>query len=147
MFCLRALSESLITPLELKMEEWKKVASQLDKDHAKGKPTCFAQTHTHTHTLPPSPPTCSRCLEYKKARSDIKKKSSDTIKLQKKVKKGKFVQHTFMFVSSPETLQQCNCLSSYIITSKKKGSTRGFMLKSEAAACLLQKKKKPPAEY
>uniref|UniRef100_A0A3Q2SSK5 MTSS I-BAR domain containing 1 n=1 Tax=Fundulus heteroclitus TaxID=8078 RepID=A0A3Q2SSK5_FUNHE len=57
-----ALSEGLITPLELKMEEWKKAASQLDKDHAK---------------------------EYKKARSDIKKKSSDTIKLQKKVKKGK----------------------------------------------------------
>ncbi|XP_062265064.1 protein MTSS 1 isoform X1 [Platichthys flesus] len=57
-----ALSESLITPLELKMEEWKKAASQLDKDHGK---------------------------EYKKARADIKKKSSDTIKLQKKVKKGK----------------------------------------------------------
>lgn len=36
----RALSESLITPLELKMEEWKKVASQLDKDHAKGLPPC-----------------------------------------------------------------------------------------------------------
>ncbi|KAG5836409.1 hypothetical protein ANANG_G00254350 [Anguilla anguilla] len=57
-----ALTESLISPLELKIEEWKKVASQLDKDHAK---------------------------EYKKARADIKKKSSDTIKLQKKVKKGK----------------------------------------------------------
>ncbi|XP_049588851.1 protein MTSS 1 isoform X2 [Syngnathus scovelli] len=57
-----ALSESLITPLELKMEEWKKAASQLDKDHAK---------------------------EYKKARADIKKKSSDTVKLQRKVKKGK----------------------------------------------------------
>ncbi|XP_059186210.1 LOW QUALITY PROTEIN: protein MTSS 1 [Centropristis striata] len=57
-----ALSEGLISPLELKMEEWKKVASQLDKDHAK---------------------------EYKRARADIKKKSSDTIKLQKKVKKGK----------------------------------------------------------
>ncbi|KAG1963206.1 protein MTSS 1 isoform X3 [Pimephales promelas] len=57
-----ALMDNLITPLELKIEEWKKVASQLDKDHAK---------------------------EYKKARADIKKKSSDTIKLQKKVKKGK----------------------------------------------------------
>lgn len=57
-----ALSEGLISPLEQKMEEWKKGASQLDKDHAK---------------------------EYKKARADIKKKSSDTIKLQKKVKKGK----------------------------------------------------------
>ncbi|KAJ7998810.1 hypothetical protein DPEC_G00208840 [Dallia pectoralis] len=57
-----ALTDTLINPLELKIEEWKKVASQLDKDHAK---------------------------EYKKARADIKKKSSDTIKLQKKVKKGK----------------------------------------------------------
>ncbi|XP_077582083.1 protein MTSS 1 isoform X3 [Stigmatopora nigra] len=57
-----AISESLITPLEVKMEEWRKVANQLDKDHAK---------------------------EYKKARADIKKKSSDTVKLQKKVKKGK----------------------------------------------------------
>ncbi|KAI1899922.1 hypothetical protein AGOR_G00066750 [Albula goreensis] len=57
-----ALTENLISPLELKIEEWKKVASQLDKDHAK---------------------------EYKKARADIKKKSSDTVKLQKKVKKGK----------------------------------------------------------
>ncbi|XP_030635877.1 protein MTSS 1 isoform X2 [Chanos chanos] len=57
-----ALMDNLIGPLELKIEEWKKVASQLDKDHAK---------------------------EYKKARADIKKKSSDTIKLQKKVKKGK----------------------------------------------------------
>nr|AAH70735.1 MGC83723 protein [Xenopus laevis] len=57
-----ALTDSLINPLEGKIEEWKKVANQLDKDHAK---------------------------EYKKARANIKKKSSDTIKLQKKVKKGK----------------------------------------------------------
>ncbi|XP_038871102.1 protein MTSS 1 isoform X3 [Salvelinus namaycush] len=32
-----ALTDTLINPLELKIEEWKKVASQLDKDHAKGK--------------------------------------------------------------------------------------------------------------
>ncbi|KAI5108906.1 metastasis suppressor 1 [Silurus meridionalis] len=57
-----AFMDKLISPLELMLDEWKKVASQLDKDHAK---------------------------EYKKARADIRKKSSDTIKLQKKVKKGK----------------------------------------------------------
>lgn len=28
--------DNLIAPLELKLEEWKKVASQVDKDHAKG---------------------------------------------------------------------------------------------------------------
>ncbi|KAG9339349.1 hypothetical protein JZ751_023741 [Albula glossodonta] len=43
------------------MEEWKRGANTLDKDHAK---------------------------EYKKARQEIKKKSSDTLKLQKKAKKG-----------------------------------------------------------
>ena len=32
----RALMDNLISPLELKIEEWKKVASLLDKDHAKG---------------------------------------------------------------------------------------------------------------
>lgn len=34
--CGRALMDNLIAPLELKIEEWKKVSSQLDKDHAKG---------------------------------------------------------------------------------------------------------------
>ncbi|XP_061749048.1 protein MTSS 2-like isoform X2 [Nerophis ophidion] len=57
-----ALLESLITPLADKMEDWKKTASQLDKDHAK---------------------------EYKRSRQEIKKKSSDTIKLQKKARKGR----------------------------------------------------------
>ncbi|XP_031295449.1 protein MTSS 1 isoform X3 [Camelus dromedarius] len=55
-----ALIDCLINPLQEQMEEWKKGANQLDKDHAK---------------------------EYKKARQEIKKKSSDTLKLQKKAKK------------------------------------------------------------
>ncbi|XP_023187835.1 MTSS1-like protein isoform X1 [Xiphophorus maculatus] len=55
-----ALMESLITPLQDKIEDWKKTANQLDKDHAK---------------------------EYKRSRHEIKKKSSDTIKLQKKARK------------------------------------------------------------
>ncbi|XP_058848734.1 protein MTSS 2-like isoform X10 [Acipenser ruthenus] len=57
-----ALMESLITPLQDRIEDWKKTATQLDKDHAK---------------------------EYKRARHEIKKKSSDTLKLQKKARKGK----------------------------------------------------------
>ncbi|GAB1299394.1 Protein MTSS 2 [Apodemus speciosus] len=64
-----ALIDCLINPLQEQMEEWKKVANQLDKDHAK---------------------------EYKKARQEIKKKSSDTLKLQKKAKKG----HVFFGLSS-----------------------------------------------
>ncbi|XP_061807258.1 protein MTSS 1-like isoform X7 [Nerophis lumbriciformis] len=54
--------EALINPLQDQMEEWKKGINTLDKDHSK---------------------------EYKRARQEIKKKSSDTLKLQKKAKKGR----------------------------------------------------------
>ncbi|XP_036410970.1 protein MTSS 1-like isoform X2 [Megalops cyprinoides] len=57
-----AFADCLINPLQEQMEEWKRAANTLDKDHAK---------------------------EYKKARQEIKKKSSDTLKLQKKAKKGR----------------------------------------------------------
>uniref|UniRef100_A0A8C2B7Q4 MTSS I-BAR domain containing 2a n=1 Tax=Cyprinus carpio TaxID=7962 RepID=A0A8C2B7Q4_CYPCA len=57
-----ALMEKMIGPLQDKIEEWKKTAALLDKDHAK---------------------------EYKRSRQEIKKKSSDTIKLQKKARKGR----------------------------------------------------------
>ncbi|XP_074539542.1 protein MTSS 1-like isoform X8 [Halichoeres trimaculatus] len=57
-----AFLEGLMNPLQEQMEEWKRGVNTLDKDHAK---------------------------EYKKARQEIKKKSSDTLKLQKKAKKGR----------------------------------------------------------
>ncbi|XP_034729296.1 protein MTSS 1-like isoform X10 [Etheostoma cragini] len=57
-----AFLEGLISPLQEQMEEWKRGVNTLDKDHAK---------------------------EYKRARQEIKKKSSDTLKLQKKAKKGR----------------------------------------------------------
>ncbi|KAM9301597.1 protein MTSS 2 isoform 2-T2 [Gastrophryne carolinensis] len=57
-----ALMESLISPLQERIEDWKKTANTLDKEHAR---------------------------EYKRARHEIKKKSSDTLKLQKKARKGK----------------------------------------------------------
>ncbi|XP_029307257.1 protein MTSS 1-like isoform X5 [Cottoperca gobio] len=57
-----AFLEGLISPLQEQVEEWKRGVNTLDKDHAK---------------------------EYKRARQEIKKKSSDTLKLQKKAKKGR----------------------------------------------------------
>ncbi|XP_051921707.1 protein MTSS 1-like isoform X9 [Hippocampus zosterae] len=53
--------EALINPLQEQTEEWKRGVYTLDKDHAR---------------------------EYKRARQEIKKKSSDTLKLQKKAKKA-----------------------------------------------------------
>ncbi|XP_070828525.1 MTSS I-BAR domain containing 2a [Chaetodon trifascialis] len=57
-----ALMEGLVMPLQGRIEEWKKTATQLDKDHAK---------------------------EYKRSHQEIKKKSLDTVKLQKKARKGR----------------------------------------------------------
>uniref|UniRef100_G3NU00 MTSS I-BAR domain containing 1 n=1 Tax=Gasterosteus aculeatus aculeatus TaxID=481459 RepID=G3NU00_GASAC len=57
-----AFLEGLINPLQDQVEDWKRGVNTLDKDHAK---------------------------EYKRARQEIKKKSSDTLKLQKKAKKGR----------------------------------------------------------
>ena len=52
----------MVLPLQDKLEDWKKSASSLDKDHAK---------------------------EYKKLRSEIKKKSEAVQRAQKKQKKSK----------------------------------------------------------
>ncbi|XP_062619119.1 protein MTSS 1-like isoform X3 [Saccostrea cucullata] len=57
-----SIIDNLVTPVQEHSEEWKKTVAQLDKEHAK---------------------------EYKKARQEIKKAASDTMRLQKKVKKGK----------------------------------------------------------
>ncbi|CAL9691002.1 unnamed protein product [Knipowitschia caucasica] len=54
--------ESLINPLQEQMDEWRRSTTALDKDHAK---------------------------EYKKARQEMKKRSSDSLRLQKKAKKGR----------------------------------------------------------
>ncbi|XP_067131088.1 serine-rich adhesin for platelets-like isoform X2 [Centruroides vittatus] len=55
-----SLLDCLIIPLQDRMEEWKKVTYQLDKDYNK---------------------------EYKRVRQEIKKKSTDTLRLQKKIRK------------------------------------------------------------
>ncbi|KAL5021786.1 hypothetical protein ScPMuIL_000941 [Solemya velum] len=57
-----SILDNLVSPIQEKLEEWKKTVAHLDKEHAK---------------------------EYKKARQEIKKAASDTVRLQKKAKKGK----------------------------------------------------------
>ncbi|TRY62188.1 hypothetical protein TCAL_17208 [Tigriopus californicus] len=57
-----ALLECMVVPLQDKLEEWRKTTSSLDKDHAK---------------------------EYKKLRAEIKKKSENSQRIQKKNRKNK----------------------------------------------------------
>ncbi|KAK0090289.1 hypothetical protein PV325_001520 [Microctonus aethiopoides] len=52
-----AIMDRLVMPLQEKLEDWKKTLLNLDKEHAK---------------------------EYKKAKSELKKRSTDTLRLQKK---------------------------------------------------------------
>lgn len=133
--------ESLINPLQERIEDWKKTANQLDKDHAKGRAALWSQglgphrkggwqgawafgvtekvVGCGCWCLSSAPgKTCgcglgTRLLatqgrqqlrqelhsglfpassEYKRARHEIKKKSSDTLKLQKKARKGEDVR-------------------------------------------------------
>lgn len=44
-----ALLESLINPLQERIEDWKKSANQLDKDHAKGGTGLLAGSPLHPH--------------------------------------------------------------------------------------------------
>ncbi|KAJ8970632.1 hypothetical protein NQ317_006631 [Molorchus minor] len=55
------IMECLIMPLQEKLEEWKRTVINLDKEHAK---------------------------DYKRARAELKKRSTDTLRLQKKMRKG-----------------------------------------------------------
>ncbi|XP_046397580.1 protein MTSS 1 isoform X2 [Ischnura elegans] len=52
-----AIMDCLVTPLQEKLEDWKKSVINLDKEHSR---------------------------EYKKAKAELKKKSTDTLRLQKK---------------------------------------------------------------
>lgn len=55
------IMECLVFPLQEKLEEWKKTVMNLDREHAK---------------------------DYKRARNELKKRSTDTLRLQKKMRKG-----------------------------------------------------------
>ncbi|GLV36290.1 missing-in-metastasis [Carabus blaptoides fortunei] len=56
-----AIMDCLVVPLQEKLEDWKKAVFNLDKEHAK---------------------------DYKRARAELKKRSTDTLRLQKKARKG-----------------------------------------------------------
>lgn len=62
-----AIMDCLVMPLQEKLEDWRKSLINLDKEHAK---------------------------EYKKARAELKKRSTDTLRLQKKkARKGQVLLH------------------------------------------------------
>jgi metastasis suppressor protein 1 len=84
-----ALVETFIQPLNERIEDWKKSAHTLDKDHVKGL--------KGKRRKRPNPFRCASIeqdycftLDYKKLRNDLRKKAAETVKLQKKCRKCKF---------------------------------------------------------
>ncbi|XP_076371004.1 missing-in-metastasis isoform X2 [Tachypleus tridentatus] len=111
-----ALMDCLVIPLQNKLEEWKKTATQLDKEHTK---------------------------EYKRSRQEIKKKSTDTLRLQKKARKvsGKCeVQQTI-----DSALQDVNdkCL---LLEETEKQAVRRAMIEERSRYCLFISYLKPVVE-
>ena len=82
-----ALVETFIQPLSDRIEDWKKSANTLDKDHAKGLKGILIEflSFPPTHLVEPN----HSSLDYKKLRNDLRKKAAETVKLQKKCRKRK----------------------------------------------------------
>ncbi len=78
--------ETFIQPLNESIEDWKKSANTLDKDHAKGLKGILRNDLTvfFLNMINFSFP------DYKKLRNELRKKASETVKLQKKCRKCKF---------------------------------------------------------
>ncbi|KAL4234255.1 Metastasis suppressor protein 1 [Mactra antiquata] len=97
------LIDKLVNPLQECSEEWKKTVVQLDKEHAK---------------------------EYKKAKQDIKKCAADTVRLQKKVKKGKQDMQSKL----DNAMQEVN--DKYILLEEQeKNAVRTVMIEERSRYC------------
>ncbi|KAL1482233.1 hypothetical protein MTO96_033933, partial [Rhipicephalus appendiculatus] len=99
--------EQLVIPLQDKLEDWKKSTLQLDKDHSK---------------------------EFKRARQEIKKMSTDTLRLQKKVKKGsgKWEMQRSLECALQEMSDRC-----LLLEEAEKQAVRRALVEERARYCLL----------
>ncbi|XP_050076100.1 putative mediator of RNA polymerase II transcription subunit 26 [Anopheles maculipalpis] len=99
-----AIMECLVVPLQEKLEDWKKQVTIIDKDHAK---------------------------EYKRCRAELKKRSSDTLRLQKKAKKGAADNLHVLVESSMQdvTLRRCE------LEEVERKSLRAIMVEERTRYC------------
>uniref|UniRef100_A0A182WKB4 IMD domain-containing protein n=1 Tax=Anopheles minimus TaxID=112268 RepID=A0A182WKB4_9DIPT len=99
-----AIMDCLVVPLQEKLEDWKKQVNIIDKDHAK---------------------------EYKRCRAELKKRSSDTLRLQKKAKKGAADNLHVLVESSMQdvTLRRCE------LEEVERKSLRAIMVEERLRYC------------
>ncbi|XP_033950319.1 LOW QUALITY PROTEIN: protein MTSS 1-like [Pseudochaenichthys georgianus] len=110
--------DCLINPLQEQMEEWKRVSNTLDKDHAK---------------------------EYKKTRQEIKKRSSDTLKLQKKAKKADVFGRGDLQPQLDSAMQEVN--DKYLLLEEtEKQAVRKALVEERSRFCCFVTMLKPVVE-
>ncbi|XP_041771881.1 uncharacterized protein DDB_G0283357 isoform X8 [Anopheles merus] len=99
-----AIMDCLVVPLQEKLEDWKKQVTVIDKDHAK---------------------------EYKRCRAELKKRSSDTLRLQKKAKKGAADNLHVLVESSMQdvTMRRCE------LEEVERKSLRAIMVEERTRYC------------
>ncbi|XP_067003165.1 BAR/IMD domain-containing adapter protein 2-like 1 isoform X2 [Anabrus simplex] len=101
-----AIMDCLVVPLQEKLEEWKKTVINLDKEHAK---------------------------EYKRARAELKKRSTDTLRLQKKARKGKSGELQRRVESSMQDVTERRQL----LEETEKQAVRAALIEERSRFCLL----------
>ncbi|XP_075215913.1 uncharacterized protein LOC142321586 isoform X2 [Lycorma delicatula] len=101
-----AIMDCLVIPLQEKLEDWKKAVVNLDKEHAK---------------------------DYKRARAELKKRSTDTLRLQKKAKKcaGSDLQRRV------ESSLQDVTERRHILEETEKKAVRAALIEERSRFCLL----------
>ncbi|KDR12237.1 hypothetical protein L798_13845, partial [Zootermopsis nevadensis] len=103
--CCSAIMDCLVVPLQEKLEDWRKSVVNLDKEHAK---------------------------EYKRARAELKKRSTDTLRLQKKARKGK----NWELQRRVETSQQDVTERRHILEETEKQAVRAALVEERSRFCL-----------
>lgn len=102
-----AIMDCLVVPLQEKIEEWKKAVINLDKEHAK---------------------------DYKRARAELKKRSTDTLRLQKKARKG---CKSGELQRRVETSLQDVTERRHILEETEKKAVRAALIEERSRFCLL----------
>lgn len=114
-----ALVDTFIQPLNERIEEWKKSANTLDKDHAKG------------------------LKDYKKLRNELRKKATETIKLQKKCRK--LPKHDTRHNKLNSAIQEVSNYYS-MLEEREKQALRSAMIEERSRFCTLFTLLKPVME-
>jgi len=100
-----AIMNCLVVPLQAKLEDWRQAVVKLDKEHAK---------------------------EYKRAKAELKKRSTDTLRLQKKARKGKSGE----LQRRVETSLQDVTEHRHILEETEKQAVRAALVEERSRFCL-----------